>query len=84
MTEMDGIDTEVDTLVALNIFDLDQLAKEYAQIVTARALVTAYTTGDVDALDEAAAKAELKKGITVIGLLLDWIKSNYTKKYIQV
>ena len=80
---MDGIDAAVDTIVALNLDDLDQLATFYAYLDAASDLCDAYTDEDVEALEVGPAQAELKKAIIVINLLLTYMETNHAKRYLQ-
>jgi len=81
MGEIDAIETAIDTLVALNLDDLDQLAVQYAQMVAISVLLAAYTDADVDALDLATLKAELKNAIDCIEKLIDKETADYIKRY---
>jgi len=76
MGEIDAIETAIDALVASYIFSSDQLT-------AISVLLTAYTDADVDALDEAGAKAELKNTIDCVEKLIDEL-TTYTSHYTTV
>jgi len=82
MTEMDAIDTAIDSLIALDLDSLNWLNDFYAALAAITVLITAYTDADIDAL-AAACEAEHKKGRDCIQLLITFLTSNYTKRYLQ-
>lgn len=74
MGEIDAIETAIGALVDSTLADLDQLT-------VISALITAYTDVDVNALDEAGAKADLINAIDCIEKLIDELSihaTNYT------
>jgi len=70
MGEMTAIETLVDTLVALNLDDLDEFNTAKATRVLISAALTAYTDNDINALDEGPAEADIKSGIDCIQKLI--------------
>ena len=81
MGEIVAIETAIDTLVLLNLDDLDQLAVQHAQMVAISVLLAAYTDADVNALEIAVLKTELINAIDCIEKLINKETADYLKRY---
>lgn len=83
MGEIDAIETAIDTLVALNLDDLDQLAVQYAQLVALSVLLAAYTDEEINALELGVLKTELISAVDCLEKLVDKETTDYVKRYLN-
>jgi len=83
MGEIDAIKTAIDTMVALNLDDLDQLAVHYAQLVALSVLLAAYVDADINALEIAVLKTELITAVDCLEALVDKETADYIKRYLN-
>ena len=81
MGEIEDIETAIDTLVAYNFDDLDQLGAKYAALVALSALLTALTDNDINAYDVATARAALINAVDCIEKLITKMTTDYTARY---
>ena len=70
MGEMTAIETLVDTLVALNLDDLDEFNTACATRVLISTALTAYTDGDIGSVSEVNCETDIKSGIDCIQKLI--------------
>lgn len=81
MTEMDDINSAVDTLAALNIFDLVSNASVRGQLDTISDLLDLLTDNDINGYDVSTARAELIKARDTIIVLINWLEAiDYLKQ----